>query len=166
MDIEGRISGQASDQANLGRPRNRRRPWLWVVLVLNAACASPAHMGPQAVIEGFYQAANEGRYDDAARYFAPRPVLIEGKILDPLSGTSKDLLLLAPGGDLDVVLGHYTRKGTLTYVEVNVVTLMGDTASCRVRKQFKDGTTQAGAVELFRSRRDGQWKIVWENSNL
>ena len=166
MEVEEWISGQASGWLKPCRPGTHWRPSMLAILVLNAACASPVQMGPQAIIEGFYQAANGGKYDDARRYFSPRPVLVEGKILDPLSGTSKDLLLMAPGGELKVVLDHYAQNGTLATVVVEQMTLMGDTASCRVRKQFKDGTTQARTIELFRSRQDGQWKIVWENSNL
>lgn len=166
MEVEECISGQASEWTNPCRPGKHWRLSMLAILVLNVACASPVQMGPQAVIEEFYRAASEGRYDDATRYFSSKPVLIEGKILDPLSGTSKDLLLMAPGGEPRAVLDHYAQNGTLATVVVEQMTLMGDTASCRVRKRFKDGTTQDRTIELFRSRRDGQWKIVWENSNL
>jgi hypothetical protein len=73
---------------------------------------------------------------------------------------------MAPSADLPAVLQQYTRGGTLARVEIRRMRVMGDTASCRVRKYFKDGTTQDVTVELFRDRQQGQWKIAWSGSPL
>jgi hypothetical protein len=85
--------------------------------------------------------------------------LIEGLILDPLSGQSKDLRLWPAADDPPLPLDRITRNGTLVGVEVTQVRIVGDLASCRVAKRYKDGTRQELTVELIRDRATGTWRI-------
>lgn len=166
MEIKRTGLGEASERTTIWRPwRLWGNSWLMGVIV-TASCASPMHLGPPAVIEAFYKAATEGNYNEAKQYFSPTPVLIEGKILEPLTGTSRNILLEAPRGEPKALLDKYTRSGALASVVVEGVTIMGDTASCRVQKEFKDGTRQHLTIELVRHREDGKWKIVWATSSL
>jgi hypothetical protein len=130
------------------------------------ACATPMDRGPAAVVESFYRAASEGNVAEMQRLYARQPVIIEDTVWSNGAVPIPTVILLAPSDDLSTVMKTYTRNGTLTRAEVLSVRVMGDTASCRVRKHFEDGAVQDVTVELFRDRAQGQWKVSWSSSLL
>jgi hypothetical protein len=130
------------------------------------ACATSMGKEPSLAVESFYKAASEGNFEELRRLYARQPVIIEDTVWSNGIVPIKTAILLAPSDDLPAVINTYTRNGTLTRVEIRHVRVMGDTASCRVRKYFKDGSTEDVTVELFRERQDGQWKIAWGSSTL
>lgn len=126
------------------------------------ACATTAQT-PTAVVETFYRAANEGQYDEAKRLSLPAPLIIERV---PVIGSSQaDLVYRDPfGADFQATIDAYTRNRTLSGVEIQRCTVNGDIATCRIRKEFKDGSSQPAIVELFRDRADQIWKMSLSSS--
>lgn len=129
-----------------------------------AACATSG--SPQAVVESFYRAASEGNVEEVRRLYAKQPVIVEDTVWSNGSVPMATAVMRAPSHDLATVLNGYTRNGTLTRVEILDVRVMGDTASCRVRKHFKDGATQEVSLELFRDRQQSDWKVSWSSLPL
>lgn len=147
--------------------RQRYRTLLLLLPFGLAACATPMEKEPSLVVESFYRAASEGKYEEVRRLYARQPVIIEDTVWGNGTEPIKTSILLAPSSDeLQTVMNAYTRNGTLIRVEIREVRVFGDTASCRVRKHFKDGATEDVTVELFRDRQDGKWKIAWGSSTL
>jgi hypothetical protein len=145
----------------------RAIPTLMSVLALGlvtAACAT-TDREPLAVVEAFYLAANAGQYEEAKRLSLPAPLIIER--VPVISSSEVDLIIRDPfAGDFQGTIDRYTRDRTLTKVEIQQVRVNGDIATCRVRKEFKDGSSQPAIVELFRDRADQRWKISWSSSML
>lgn len=145
----------------------RYRALLLCVVPLGlVACATPMEREPSLVVEAFYKAAGEGNLEELRRLYARQPVIVEDTVWSNGIMPIKTEILLAPSDALEAVINTYTRNGTLTRVEIQRVRVMGDTASCRVRKYFKDGSTEDVTVELFRDRQQGKWKISWSSSAL
>ncbi len=145
----------------------RYRTLLLFLLSLGlVACATSMEKESSLAVESFYKAASEGNFEELRRLYARQPVIIEDTVWSNGTVPIKTTILLAPSDDLPAVINKYTRNGTLTRVEIRRVRVMGDTASCRVRKYFKDGSTEDVTVELFRDRVQGQWKISWSSSPL
>lgn len=166
MRFKRDMPGSAGDRLQFSTLMMRWKASLLMALVLLAACAIPIEKGPPAVVEGFYKAAIEGKYEEVKQYYSRDPLLIEGVLLGPPVWRPKDIFLEAPSGDPKAILDQYTRTGTLARVEIQHVKILGDWAACRVRKHFKDGSTQSAIIELIRDRADGNWKISWSTSTL
>jgi hypothetical protein len=127
-----------------------------------SGCATTVQT-PTAVVEAFYQAPNEGQYDEAKRLSLPAPMIIER--VPVIASSQVDLVYRDPfGADFQATIDAYTRKRTLSRVEIQQVMVNGDIATCRIRKEFKDGSSQQAIVELFRDRADQSWKISWSSS--
>jgi hypothetical protein len=132
--------------------------------LITAACAT-VDREPPAVVEAFYQAANAGQYEEAKRLSLPALLIIERAPV--ISSSEVDLVVHDPfAGNFQDTIDRYTRNRSLTKVEIQQVAVHGDIAICRVRKEFKDGSSQPAVVELFRDRVDQRWKISWSSSML
>lgn len=166
MGFKQDIPGSEGERLRFSVLMIQWRASLLMALVFLAACAVPIEKGPPAVVEGFYKAASEGNYEDVKQYYSRDPLLIEGILLGPPVWRPKDIFLQAPSGDPKTILDQYTRGGTLTRIEIQHVKILGDWASCRLRKHFKDGSSQPAIIELIRDRADGRWKISWSTSTL
>jgi len=155
------------DRIKEAKMEQRYRTLLLFLLSLGlVACATSMEKESSLAVESFYKAASEGNFEELRRLYARQPVIIEDTVWSNGTVPIKTTILLAPSDDLPAVINKYTRNGTLTRVEIRRVRVMGDTASCRVRKYFKDGSTEDVTVELFRDRVQGQWKISWSSSPL
>jgi hypothetical protein len=134
-------------------------------LLLLSACAS-THKSPPIVIQSFYAAANAGHYDEAAQYYSRELQIIEGIVLGNPLDHPETVFLEPPVDDPKPDLDAFTKNGTLVEVRIDNGIVEGDTATYRVTKRFKDGSTKPAIVELIRDRASGDWKIAWATSTL
>ena len=123
-----------------------------IIIGLFVGCNAGSASDPPEVIKAFYDAANQGKYEQAKKYVSQEVIRnVEGP-LGALHGGWKG------------ILDGYTRDGTLTQVDVTEVNVRGQGASLRVTKHFQDGATEELPIEFIQE--DGKWKIAWSTPTL
>ncbi len=122
------------------------------IIGLFVGCNAGSGSDPREVIKAFYDAANQGKYEQAKQYLSQEGIRNVEGTLGSLAGVWKG------------ILDRYTRNGTLTQVDVSEVNVRGEGASLRVTKRFQDGTTQELPIEFIKE--DGKWKISWSTPTL
>ena len=122
------------------------------IISLFVGCNAGSGSDPPDVIRAFYDAANQGKYEQAKQYLSQEGIRnVEG----PLG---------ARAGGFKGIMDRYTGNGTLTQVDVSEVDVRGEGASLRVTKHFRDGSTRELPIEFIKE--DGKWKISWSTPTL
>lgn len=123
---------------------SHRLTCLTLALLLGACggtFSAPLDNSPGAVVEVFYQAANEGRYSDAEQHLSTEALVAVKQI-----GFKR-------------LCDMNTRNGQIKTVEIMKEDIRGEGATVHARILFNDGKTKDNDItELIREK--GTWKVA------